>query len=284
MDSQLTFRAPFDGDGLIAFLGTRAVAGIEEVAGGAYRRSLRLAGGAATVELRAGSGCVHARFRLAGETDLPAAEAAVRRLLDLDADPAAVISTLGRDRLLGPVALANPGRRVPGHVDADELAIRAMIGQQVSVAGARTVTGRLVAAYGEPLSEALGSITHLFPTSATLAEIPAEELSMPRARARALTGLARALAEGVLVLDPGADLDSTRAGLLSLSGIGPWTAAYIEMRALGNRDAFLATDLGVRRALERLGEDGSPRAAIACGERWRPYRAYAVHHLWSTLN
>ena len=284
MIAELRPRPPFEPAALIGFLGRRAVPGIEERADdGAYRRSLRLAGGPATVELRPGDGVVQARFELARTADRPEAEAAARALLDLDADPGAIAAALGDDELLGPLVRANPGLRLPGHPDPAELAARAVIGQQVSVSAARTIAGRLVAAHGEPLARPLGGVTHLFPTPAALARLGDDALPMPRSRARALAGLAGALAAGELVLDR-ADPAAARAGMLALPGIGPWTATYVEMRALGNRDAFLATDLGVRRALEGLGLDGSPRAAEELAERWRPYRAYALQHLWTTLD
>jgi AraC family transcriptional regulator of adaptative response / DNA-3-methyladenine glycosylase II len=284
VDVELTYRAPLDADGLIGFLGLRAVPGVEQVDGGAYRRSLRLAAGPGVIELRADDGCVNARFVLASDSDRSAAEAAARSLLDLDADPEQIAAALVDDRLLGPLVRANPGRRVPGHVDPNELAIRAVIGQQVSLAAARTVTARLVATYGELLPEPRGAVTHLFPTPEALAGLDPDDLPMPRPRGRALIALAAALAGAELVLDPAADLDAIRERLLAVPGIGPWTAAYIEMRALGNRDAFLASDLGVRHALERLGESGDPATAARLGEGWRPYRAYAIQHLWSTLN
>ncbi|MET0128839.1 MAG: AlkA N-terminal domain-containing protein [Solirubrobacterales bacterium] len=284
MIAELRPRPPFEPAALIGFLGRRAVPGIEERADdGAYRRSLRLAGGPATVELRPGDGVVQARFELARTADRPEAEAAARALLDLAADPGAIVAALGDDELLGPLVRANPGLRLPGHPDPAELAARAVIGQQVSVSAARTIAGRLVAAHGEPLARPLGGVTHLFPTPAALARLGDDALPMPRSRARALAGLAGALAAGELVLDR-ADPAAVRARMLALPGIGPWTATYVEMRALGNRDAFLATDLGVRRALEGLGLDGSPRAAEELAERWRPYRAYALQHLWTTLD
>ena len=284
MDIELEYRAPFDAAGLIDFLAARAVPGIEAVEGGAYRRSLRLAAGPATIELRPDGGLIAARLRPASPADRPTAEAAARRLLDLDADPAAIAAAFGEDDLVGLLVRASPGRRVPGHVDPAELAIRAVIGQQVSVAGARTIAARLVAGHGEPLTEPLGSVTHLFPSAGVLADLEPDSLAMPAARGRALVGLAAALAGGDLDLGAGADPAEARARLVELPGIGPWTAEYVAMRALGDRDAFLPTDLGVRRALERLGEDASPRAAAQLAERWRPYRAYAVQHLWSTLN
>ncbi len=280
---RLPYRAPLDAAGLVAFLGLRAVPGVEEVRDGAYRRSLRLPHGAGVVELRPADGHVHARFRLADLRDLGAAMQRSRALLDLDSDPASVADALGGRPLLARLVRNAPGRRVPGAVDGHELAVRAVLGQQVSVRGARTLAGRLVAAHGEPLERPLGEVTHVFPAAAALADSDPEQLAMPRARRRALLALAGALASGELVIDAGADRADARRRLLALPGIGPWTAEYVAMRALRDPDAFLPGDLGVRHALERLGHDGRPAAATALAERWRPYRAYAVQHLWATL-
>jgi AraC family transcriptional regulator, regulatory protein of adaptative response / DNA-3-methyladenine glycosylase II len=231
------------------------------------------------LEVDPGVGHFVARYWLEDPRDLDEAARRSRTLLDLDADPGAVLATLGRDPLLGALVRAAPGLRVPRHVDPDELAVRAVLGQQVSVTGAATVAGRLVAEHGEPLSIPRGGVTHLFPAPAALAEADAVQLPTPRSRARALKALTAALARGELVLDPAADREEARRRLLALPGIGPWTADYIAMRGLGDSDAFLASDLGVRRALERLGEDGRPGAAARLAERWRPYRAYAFQHL-----
>jgi AraC family transcriptional regulator of adaptative response / DNA-3-methyladenine glycosylase II len=281
---QLQYRAPLDHAALIRFFDARAVPGVEEVVGGVYRRSVRLAGGPAVIELGPANGHVTARLRLSDPGDWPAARRLSRRLLDLAADPEEVGTALGSDPLIGELVRANPGRRLPGHPDPAELAIRAVIGQQVSVAAAATIAGRLVAALGEPLPRPVGGVTHLFPQPCALAAVSPDELPMPGSRALALIGLATALASGELVLDPEADPAVTRERLVGLPGIGPWTAEYVAMRGLGDRDAFLPTDLGVRRALERLGEDSRPAAAERLAERWRPYRAYALSHLWSTLN
>ncbi len=211
--------------------------------------------------------------------DVTAAVQRCRRLLDLDADPVAVSGFLARDDVLGPLALACPGRRSPGHVDGDELALRAVLGQQVSVAAARRLGARLAAEYGKPLVQPRGTLTHRFPDAATIAAADPDTLPMPQARARALVGLATALASGEISLHPGADRDRVAAQLLALPGIGPWTVSYIRMRALSDPDAFLPTDAGVLAALRRLGA-GAPAVE---SERWRPWRAYAVHHLWATL-
>ena len=280
---RLPYRAPLDADGLIAFLGMRAVPGVEEVRDGRYRRSLRLPSGVGTVELSAADGYVQARYRLEDLRDLGAAMQRSRTLLDLDSDPRAVCDALGGDALLGPLVRRAPGRRVPGNVDAHELTIRAVLGQQVSVAGARTLAGRLASSHGEPLERPLGGVTHLFPTAEALAEAGPEHLAMPAARRRALLGLCGALAREELVLDAGVDRAQAREQLLALPGIGPWTESYVAMRALRDPDAFMPTDLGVRHALERLGQDGRPAAAEQLAERWRPYRSYAVQHLWASL-
>ena len=280
---RLPYRAPLDGEGLVDFLGLRAVAGVEQVVDGAYRRSLGLPHASAVVELRPADGHVEARFWLEDLRDLAAAVQRCRALLDLDSDPQAVAEALGGDALLGPLVAAAPGRRVPGHVDGHELAVRAVLGQQVSLAGAATLAGRLVAAYGQPLERPLGAVTHVFPTASALADADPGRLAMPATRRRALLGLAAALARGDLALDGGVDRDEARRRLLALPGIGPWTAAYVAMRALRDPDAFLATDLGVRHALRHLGHDAGPAEAERLAERWRPYRAYAVQHLWAQL-
>ncbi len=278
---RLPYRAPLDAEGVIGFLGRRAVPGVEEALDGAYRRSLRLPYGAGIAELEPADAHVRARLRLEDLRDLAAAVQRCRALLDLDSDPEAVADALGADPLLGPVVRSAPGRRVPGHVDGQELAVRAVLGQQVSVTAAATHAARLVAGLGEPLAHPRGTVTHLFPSMPALAASNPADLAMPNSRRRALLALAGALAGGELVLDGGADRDEARRRLVALPGIGPWTAAYVAMRALRDPDAFLPTDLGVRRGLERLGEDGRPASAARLAEGWRPYRSSAVMHLWA---
>jgi AraC family transcriptional regulator, regulatory protein of adaptative response / DNA-3-methyladenine glycosylase II len=278
---RLPFRAPLAAQELIAFLNVRAVPGVEQALGRAYRRSLRLPRGEGVVELEPQADHVRASFWLTDLRDLGPATQRSRALLDLDADPCSVLECLGADELIGALVAGTPGRRVPGHVDAHELAIRAVLGQQVSVAGARTHAARLVHAYGRPLRRPLGEITHAFPSAQALAAADPETLAMPAARKRALLGLAAALASGEVRLDAGADRADARDQLLALPGIGAWTAEYVALRALRDPDAFLAGDLGVRRGLEALGHDGRPAAAQRLAQRWRPYRAYAVMHLWA---
>jgi AraC family transcriptional regulator of adaptative response / DNA-3-methyladenine glycosylase II len=285
VELRLPYRAPCDVAGLVQFFAKRAVPGVEEVAGDAYVRSVRLSGGAGVVALRpGGTDDVEAKFWLQDPRDLEAAVAACRRLLDLDTDPTPIADALGGDEVIGEIVKAAPGRRVPGVVDPDELAIRAVLGQQISLAGAATLAARLVTAYGEPLVQPIGSVTHLFPSPAALARADPGRLAMPNSRRRALIGLAGALAVSHIVLDTGRLAASEiERRLLALPGLGPWTAAYIAMRALRDPDAFMPTDLGVRHGLERLGRDGRHSSAERIAERWRPYRAYATQHLWAQL-
>jgi AraC family transcriptional regulator of adaptative response / DNA-3-methyladenine glycosylase II len=284
IELRLSYLAPFDGSGLVAFLGLRAAPGVEEVTGdGVYRRSLSLPGGVGIVELAPADDHVQAHFWLEDPDDLEVAADRSRALLDLDADPTPVLDTLASDPLIGQLVRATPGRRVPGHVDGDELAIRAVLGQQVSLAGANTLAARLVVSAGQPLTQPVGTLTHRFPSAAQIAAVDPESLAMPNSRRVAVLTLARALADGTVQLHPGADPARTRRQLLNLPGIGRWTADYVAMRALGDPDVFLSTDLGVRHALEALGVDAKPRAADKLAERWRPFRSYAVVHLWAHL-
>ncbi|WP_431780209.1 AlkA N-terminal domain-containing protein [Streptomyces chumphonensis] len=277
---RLAHRVPYDAAGVFDFLGRRAVPGVEEVTGEPgerrYRRTLALPHAQAVAEVgeRGGAGWLPCRLHLADLRDLTTAVQRLRRLFDLDADPWAVTDRLSGDPLLRPYAAARPGLRSPGAADGAELAARAVLGQQVTVRAARTLTARLVAAYGKPLSAADGTLTRLFPDAATLAEADLVELGMPAARRAALRTVMTAVADGSVRLDPGADREETRRALLALRGVGPWTASYIRMRALGDPDVFLTGDAGVRHGLARLGGTPDPAA-------WRPWSSYAVHHLWS---
>jgi AraC family transcriptional regulator of adaptative response / DNA-3-methyladenine glycosylase II len=284
---RLPFRTPFASNGVLRFLGTRAVAGVETFDGERYRRTLRLPHGAGVVALSDGGDHIRCVLRLENVRDLGSAVQRCRSLLDLDADPVAVSDVLGTDPLLGALVRRSPGRRVPGSVDGAELAFRAVLGQQVSVAGARTLAGRLVTRCGEPLPETLaaedGEPTHLFPGPPAVAAAALEGLGIPRARRETLRTLARALAGGGIILDPGSEREDVERRLLKLRGIGPWTASYVAMRALGDPDAFLASDLGVKKAVVRLGHAGDRRSVASLAERWRPWRAYATQHLWASL-
>lgn len=281
---RLAARQPFPSWALFEFLAARAVPGVEEGGARYYRRALSLPHGPGVVTVDDGDdGSLRCVLQLSDLRDLTMAAQRIRQLFDLDADPAAVTEVLGADVTLGPSVAEHPGRRVPGHVDGNELAVRAVIGQQVSVSGARRIAGRLAASFGRALPSAVGAVTHEFPSADALAGLSPSDLPMPEGRRRALLGVTGLLASGELVLDPGADRDDVSAALAKVPGIGPWTVAYVRMRALGDPDAFPAGDLGLRRALERRGMPSGQRAVGALAERWRPYRAYALQYLWSGL-
>jgi AraC family transcriptional regulator, regulatory protein of adaptative response / DNA-3-methyladenine glycosylase II len=276
----LPFRPPLAADALLGWLAARAVPGVEEVEGDTYRRSMRLPHGPGFVELRFEDARVRCRPWLDDARDRDEAVARCRRLLDLDADPHVIDAHLRADPLLRPLVDAAPGLRVPGTADGAELAVRTVLGQQISVPAARTNAGRLVAEHGERLARPVGSVTSLFPSASALAALDPEQLAMPRSRAGALVGLCGALANGEVSLDDG---DARRA-LLALPGIGPWTAGYVAMRALRDPDVFLVEDLGVRHALRRIGGPDDQRAARALAEAWAPWRSYATQHLWNALS
>jgi AraC family transcriptional regulator, regulatory protein of adaptative response / DNA-3-methyladenine glycosylase II len=279
---RLPFRRPLWPDNLFGHLVATGVPGVEEWRDGAYRRTLRLPHGPGVAALSPRVDHVRCRLTLSDLRDLTAAITRCRRLLDLDADPVAVDAHLGDDEVLAPLVAGAPGRRVPRSVDADELAVRAVLGQQVSTAGARTLAARLVTAHGAAVDDAEGGLTHLFPGPGAIAEADPASLAMPSGRRRALHGLTSALASGALDLGSGGDWAAARATLLALPGIGPWTAETIAMRGLGDPDAFLASDLGVRSAARVLGLAETPAALVRHAEAWRPWRAYAVQHLWAT--
>ena len=280
---RLACREPFDGDALLAFLAVRAVPGVEIVEGATYRRSLRLARGLGVVSITVCGAAVTCALTLDDVADVQAAVQRTRRLLDLDCDPATIRDHLGAHPLLAPLVEKRPGLRAPGHPDGTELLVRAVLGQQVSVAGARTLAARLVAAHGQPLAEPIGGVTHAFPSAAKIAGLSPHDFAMPRARGAALIDACAKVADGEIVLDAGSDRSEAVAALQALRGIGPWTAGYVAMRALGDPDVFLPTDLGLRHALAAVGADSSPRAAAALAEAWRPWRSYALHHLWASL-
>jgi len=287
MELRLAVRTPFAGAALLRFLADHAVAGVEVVGEDSYARTLDLPHGPGTVTLRLtdlggpGTAFVPATFRLTDLRDTGAAVERVRRILDADCDPVAVRAQLGADPVLAPLVAAMPGLRVPGTPDGAELAVRTIVGQQVSVVGARTVLGRMVADHGVAYDSGIAGLTHLFPAAAVVAGIEPEALPMPRARGRALGTLASAIAGGDVMLDRGAERADVRAALLALPGIGPWTADYIALRALGHPDVFLPGDVGLRRALTRLA--GSDVDLARAAEAWRPWRSYAALYLWSSL-
>ena len=279
---RLEYRAPLSAQSLLGFLGTRAIAGLESYVGGNYRRSLRLPHSWGVADLTDAGDHIECRLVLGDLRDLSTAVQRCRRLLDLDADPVEVDEHLGGDRLLGPFVRLEPGQRVPGSVDGFELAVRAILGQRVSVAGARTSAGRVVARYGEPLPMASGEVTHLFPTPEDLSEAELDEVPLPNARG-AVRALASKVAVGDIDLGHGADREETRRRLLELPGVGPWTAAYVAMRALGDPDVFLGGDLGIKRAFEKSGRALPLSEMAILAERWSPWRSYATLYLWNSL-
>ncbi|MDT3398289.1 AlkA N-terminal domain-containing protein [Streptomyces sp. B1866] len=280
---RLPFRPPLCPDNLFGHLAATAVPGVEEWRDSAYHRTLDLPYGHGTVALRPEPDHIACQLALTDLRDLAGAISRCRRLLDLDADPAAVDAALRADPHLAPLVDRAPGRRVPRTVDAAEFAIRAVLGQQVSTAAARTHAARLAAAYGKPLDARRdGTLAYLFPRPEALAEADPATLALPRARRDTLRALAAALAAGEIALGVGDDWQQARARLAALPGIGPWTVEVIAMRALGDPDAFTPTDLGIRRAAAALGLPGTPAALTRHAAAWRPWRAYAVQYLWAT--
>jgi AraC family transcriptional regulator of adaptative response / DNA-3-methyladenine glycosylase II len=286
---RLRFREPLNRTALLGFLGNRTITGVDEVIGDTYRRAILLPHGPATVGIRLRPGYALATLERADPADTPHARAGLRRLFDLDTDPVVVDAALARDPALRPIVEAEPGVRVAGAVDGFEMAVRAVVGQQISVAGARTVLARLV-------SGALGPATHNdlrpFPTGHQVADAPDEAFGMPAARRLTLRRLGVEVAEGRLRLDPPESMGARQAlapatreevwaGLLEIPGIGPWTAQYVAMRALRDPDVLLATDLGVRRGAAALGLPDDPvRLAAHAAEYWAPWRSYATIRLW----
>ncbi|GAA4894038.1 AlkA N-terminal domain-containing protein [Streptomyces coeruleoprunus] len=279
---RLPYREPLNPSNLFGHLAATAVPGVEEWRDGAYRRTLTLPYGHGIVALAPRPDHISCRLTLTDHRDLTHAISRCRWLLDLDADPVAVDGELRGDPLLAPLVERAPGRRVPRTVDAAEFAVRAVLGQQVSTAAARTHAGRLVTAHGTPVDDPEGGLTHLFPTPEALAALDPEALALPRTRRATLTTLVAGLADGRVELGLDSDWEEARAQLLALPGIGPWTVEVVAMRALGDPDAFLPTDLGVRRAAAGLGLPSTPAALTARAARWRPWRAYAVQYLWAT--
>ncbi|TVL92933.1 DNA-3-methyladenine glycosylase 2 [Streptomyces sp. SAJ15] len=284
LNLRLPYRAPLCPDNLFGHLAATAVPGVEEWRDGAYRRTLRLPYGHGVVALRPESDHIACQLSLTDLRDLAGAISRCRRLLDLDADPVAVDDALRADPRLAPLVDEAPGRRVPGTVDAEEFAVRAVLGQQVSTAAARTLAGRLVTAHGDPVEDPAGGLTHLFPTAEALAGLDPAALAMPATRRATLTGLVGALAAGELTLGVGSDWEAARERLAALPGVGPWTVEIVAMRALGDPDAFVATDLGVRGAARGLGLPATPVALTRHSTAWRPWRAYAVQYLWATAD
>ena len=266
---ELRYRPPFDWDALIGFISARATRGVESVDDDVYRRTIVTRNGPGWLEVRpSGKGALELAVHSPDSTELLAVNSRVRRMFDLDADPQAIATHLRRDPLLRPLLKARPGLRVPGAWDGFELAVRAILGQQVSVAGASTLAARLVEESGEPVPFDIAGLTHTFPEPATLARADLN-IGIPAARAETIRQFARAVASGEIAFDAAVDSRAFQEKLRSLPGIGPWTAEYVAMRALSDPNAFPATDLVLKRA-----------CAGRETESWQPWRAYAAMHIW----
>ncbi|MGB6454906.1 MAG: AlkA N-terminal domain-containing protein [Streptosporangiaceae bacterium] len=281
---RLPFRAPLQPDSLFGHLAATAVPGVEEWRDGAYRRTLRLPHGHGIAALRPEHDHVGCRIWLTDLRDLASAISRCRRLLDLDADPVAVADLLSADEVLAPLVHKAPGRRVPRTVDPAEFALRAVVGQQVSIGAARTHTARLTAAYGEPVDDPGGGLTRLFPDPAALAGVTKDSLALPRSRRESFAALAQALATGQIELSVGSDWHEVRRRLATVPGVGPWTIETIAMRALGDPDAFPASDLGLRAGAAEAGLPAEGRALVSRAAAWRPWRSYATQYLVATTD
>jgi AraC family transcriptional regulator of adaptative response / DNA-3-methyladenine glycosylase II len=281
---RLPYREPYDWPGMLDYLAARAIPGVEQVQGDVYRRTIAYDGTVALLEVRPcpGKPCVILEVSASARRHLMSVAERVRRLFDLTTDPVPIAEHLGRDPGISAAVKRRPGLRVPGAWDPFELAIRAILGQQVSVKGATTLAGRLASRYGTPVPGADPSGPHrIFPDAAALADADLSSIGMPGKRADAVRELARLVRDGSLPLSWGECADDTHDGLMAIPGIGEWTARYIAMRALGQPDAFLPGDLGVRKAMANgSGKLPSPADVLARSEKWRPWRAYAVLHLW----
>ncbi len=280
----LRYQPPYDWAGMIEFLRRRAIAGVEEVTADRYARSVQLDGLQGTVAVQRGEGnTLRVTMRFPKLSALPAIIARLRRVFDLGADPVGIAAHLAEDPTLAPLVKARPGLRVPGAWDGFELAIRAVLGQQITVAAAATLAGRLVAAHGERLAIAEGALTHVFPKPEALASADLTSLGMPRSRAAALSAVAAAAVADPRLFDANCGLDDAVKRLRSIRGVGEWTAQYIALRQLREPDAFPASDLGLMRAI--AGRAGRPHSSAELLDRadvWRPWRAYAAQHLWAS--
>jgi AraC family transcriptional regulator of adaptative response / DNA-3-methyladenine glycosylase II len=277
----LAHTTPYHWPAMLSFLAARAIPGVEEVVVGEYRRAFALDGAVGSVVVRPAPGAERllASIRVSRAAALPALLGRLRRLLDVDADAAAIDAHLALDHALAPLVRARPGLRVPGAWDEFELAVRAILGQQISVAAARTIAGRIAAAHGRAIPGDPSGFA--FPGPEQLASASLERLGLTRARAAAVVALARAVVERPALLRPAGDLEANVERLAALPGIGEWTAQYIAMRAFHEPDAFPASDLGLLRAMARAGVRPSAAALARRAEKWRPWRAYAAMHLWN---
>jgi AraC family transcriptional regulator of adaptative response / DNA-3-methyladenine glycosylase II len=285
---RLAYRPPYDWDAMLSFLAVRAIPGVEMVAENTYRRTIAIGEHSGVISVvPATNNRVDVSVRFPDMAALPQIIARVRRVFDLAADPDMIGAHLAQDPILAPLVAARPGLRVPGAWDGFELAVRAIFGQQITVPAATKLLGRLVLAHGAPLagtSRESEGLSHLFPSPQRIAPADIAALGMPKARALAVTSLARAIAADPAIFSRSASLEQTIAKLRLLPGIGEWTAQYIAMRELREPDAFPAADIGLLRAMAAAdGARPSPAELLARAERWRPWRAYAALHLWAAV-
>lgn len=279
----LRYRPPYDWHAMLAFLRLRAIPGVESVTGDTYARTVSLDGAQGFVTVRPGAGdALHVTVRCPRLQALPAIIARVRRVFDLASDPAAIAAQFAADPIMTGLMHARPGLRVPGAWDGFELAMRAVLGQQITVAAAIRLAGKLVAAHGAPLTQPDGALTHVFPEPATVAAAELASLGMPRSRAATLSAVAAAAVADPHLFDAAVDLEDAVRRLRTIRGVGEWTAQYIALRQLREPDAFPHADIGLIRALEKLeSRPYTPAQLLARSEAWRPWRAYAAQHLWT---
>jgi AraC family transcriptional regulator of adaptative response / DNA-3-methyladenine glycosylase II len=281
---RLGYRPPYDWDSILTFFAARAIAGVELIEHGRYRRTIGIGGAVGNFEIAPGKNCLVATIRLPQVRGLLSVVARLRRMFDLDADVLAIGSHLAKDSGLAPLIARRPGLRTPGAWDSFEHAVRAIFGQQITVAGARTLAGKLVRLCGTEVSpEESGhpALTHVFPAAADIAQADFTGFGMPRARAAALQSLARAALDDPKLFDTDRTPEGVLARLLALPGFGEWTVQYWALRALRDSDAFPAADVGLLRALTVNGKRLTPKSLTERAEAWRPWRAYAAQHLWT---
>ncbi|MNV23183.1 DNA-3-methyladenine glycosylase 2 [compost metagenome] len=279
----LRYRPPYDWQAMLGFLRLRAIPGIERVDGDRYSRTISLDGMQGTISVQPGKGnALQATVRVARVHALPAIIARIRRVFDLGSDPVALAAQFAHDPILSALIAARPGLRVPGAWDGFELAMRAVLGQQITVSAAIRLAGKLVAAHGALLAQPEDGLTHVFPTPEAVAPAELAVLGMPRSRAATLSAVAAAAVADPHLFEPGSSLEDAVTRLRAIRGIGEWTAQYIALRQLREPDAFPSADIGLIRALEKLESRAyTPRQLLARADSWRPWRAYAAQHLWS---
>jgi AraC family transcriptional regulator of adaptative response / DNA-3-methyladenine glycosylase II len=280
----LRYHPPYDWPTVLDFLRRRAIAGIELVTHDRYSRTIALDGaqGTVAVEHIPEKHALRASVRFPKLSSLPAIIARLRRIFDLGADPVAIAAHLAHDPVLSPLVKARPGLRVPGNWDGFELAIRAVLGQQITVVAARGLAGKLVARYGKKLRAPEGAFTHVFPEARALAKADLATLGMPRSRAATLSAVAKAALSHPQLFEATGDLETAIERLRAIRGVGEWTAQYIALRQLREPDAFPASDIGLLRAIAKHEARGySAAELLSRADPWRPWRAYAAQHLWS---